>query len=82
MVLSKDAGASLKRKLVALIEEQLFDDDVEVRMAQQVAADLTRRHLDGADVTNKRRFWGGSRPGKRPNKNRDFQAAYEKIMRQ
>ena len=81
-MLSKDAGASLKRKLVAFIEEQLFNDDVEVLIAQQLDADLTRRHLDGADVTNKRRFWGGSLPRKRPNKNRDFQAAYENIMRQ
>ena len=53
MGLSKDAGASLKRKLAAFIEEELFADDIEVLMAQAADAGRALRHLDAADESNK-----------------------------
>jgi hypothetical protein len=58
------------------------DDGIETAVLQGVAATLTEVLEESSDEDEQERTWGGSRPGKAPNKNRDFVRAYERLVSQ
>ena len=55
-------------------EEMQFDE----AMFQFVAIEQEDEDEDEMEMESS---WGGSKPGKSPNKPRDFQGAYEKVVR-
>lgn len=76
-------SASLKRKLAAMINEEIWDDELEVLAAAESGMELMRQHSERQECsTVTRQSWGGSRLGKKPNKSRNFDAAFEKLHRQ
>jgi hypothetical protein len=83
MSISKHSNALLKRTLAEIIEEELWEDEPAVIVAVDGGAEWLRQRSERRDGEPRTcRSWGGSRPGKKPNKRRDFDAAFEKLQRQ
>jgi hypothetical protein len=62
----------------ALCDGDHEQDGIDVLLAKIVA----ENQLDDSDEEiEPTTAWGGSRPGKAPNKNRDFKGAYETVMK-
>jgi hypothetical protein len=57
----------------------LPDDELDVAI-ENIILQLARDEEDEEDEANDDRQWGDSRPGKAPNKNRNFRQA-DKILR-
>jgi hypothetical protein len=58
------------------------DDGIETAVLQGVVAATLTAVLESSDEDEEETQWGGSRPGKAPNKTRDFVRAYERLVSQ
>ena len=56
-------------------DDTIMDDEVAIAVVQWLIDDMF-------ESDNEDSKWGGSRPGKAPNKKRDFEGAYNRLVRQ
>jgi hypothetical protein len=82
VIMSLSKSFDIDDEVERIVEDLMFEDEVEMMMMMQAKElDIDSAEGDLAEEGNKRK-WGGSVPGKKPNKRRDHQAAHEKLHRQ
>ena len=80
-------SSSLNKRQHAEMIDSLFnaiheDDGIETAVLQGVVAATLTAVLESSDEDEEETQWGGSRPGKAPNKMRDFERAYQRLLSQ
>jgi hypothetical protein len=68
--------------MIASVYSSIHEDDgIEATVLQGVVA-AVEEVLESSDEEEEETQWGGSRPGKAPNKMRDFERAYQRLLSQ
>jgi hypothetical protein len=69
---TKEANMDDGETLNAILKEEIDNDEFVIAMAEQL--------MSSSDEEDERQ-WGGSRKGREQNKDRDFLAAYNQVMK-
>jgi hypothetical protein len=83
--ITMSSSGSNKRQheaMIASVYSSIHEDDgIEATVLQGVVATV-EEVLESSDEDEEETQWGGSRPGKAPNKMRDFERAYQRLLSQ